>query len=61
MKMMSWSRYHCLSWSFTRIRARLSNEETSGVFEGLDETGALLLRENAGPVRKISAGEVFFA
>jgi len=45
----------------TRIRARLPNEETSGVFEGLDETGALLLRESAGTVRKISAGEVFFA
>ncbi len=44
----------------TRIRARLSNEETSGVFEGLDETGALLLRENARTVRAISAGEVFF-
>jgi BirA family biotin operon repressor/biotin-[acetyl-CoA-carboxylase] ligase len=44
----------------TRIRARLSNEETSGVFEGLDESGALLLRENAGTVRHISAGEVFF-
>ena len=26
MKMMSWSRYHCLSWSFTRIRARLRHE-----------------------------------
>jgi len=23
MRMVSWSRYHCLSWSFTRIRARL--------------------------------------
>ena len=23
MRMMSWSRYHCLSWSFTRIRASL--------------------------------------
>src|SRR5450631_506762 len=23
MRMMSWSRYHCLSWSFTRIRACL--------------------------------------
>ena len=29
----------------TRIRARLANEETSGVFEGIDETGALILRE----------------
>jgi len=23
MRMMSWSRYHCLSWSFMRIRASL--------------------------------------
>ena len=45
----------------TRIRARLANEETSGVFEGLDDSGALMLRENAGTVRHISAGEVFFA
>jgi hypothetical protein len=26
MRMMSWSRYHCLSWSFMRIRARLRHE-----------------------------------
>ncbi len=45
----------------TRIRARLQNEETSGVFEGIDETGALLLREAQDRVRKIAAGEVFFA
>ena len=44
-----------------RVRARLSHEETSGVFEGLDENGALLLREGVGRVRAISAGEVFFA
>lgn len=43
-----------------RIRARLTNGETSGVFEGIDETGALLLRESAGRTRAISAGEVFF-
>lgn len=43
-----------------RIRARLANEETSGVFEGIDETGALLLRETADRVRAIAAGEVFF-
>jgi BirA family biotin operon repressor/biotin-[acetyl-CoA-carboxylase] ligase len=44
----------------TRIRARLTSEETSGVFEGIDETGALILRESAGRVRIIAAGEVFF-
>lgn len=44
----------------TRIRARLATGETAGVFEGIDGTGALILRE-AGGVRHISAGEVFFA
>jgi BirA family biotin operon repressor/biotin-[acetyl-CoA-carboxylase] ligase len=43
-----------------RIRARLSQEETSGVFEGIDDTGALILREMSGKTRSISAGEVFF-
>jgi BirA family biotin operon repressor/biotin-[acetyl-CoA-carboxylase] ligase len=44
----------------TRIRARLTNEETVGIFEGIDETGALLLREMQDRVRAIAAGEVFF-
>ncbi|HVU19801.1 MAG TPA: biotin--[acetyl-CoA-carboxylase] ligase [Rhizomicrobium sp.] len=44
----------------TRIRARLTNEETVGIFEGIDETGALLLREAQDRVRTIAAGEVFF-
>jgi BirA family biotin operon repressor/biotin-[acetyl-CoA-carboxylase] ligase len=44
-----------------RIVARLSHEEASGVFEGIDEAGALLLRERSGHVRAIPAGEVFFA
>jgi BirA family transcriptional regulator, biotin operon repressor / biotin---[acetyl-CoA-carboxylase] ligase len=43
-----------------RIRARLSHEEASGVFEGIDQTGALMLREISGKTRSISAGEVFF-
>jgi len=45
----------------TRIRARLATGETSGVFEGIDDTGALILRESAGRTRAIAAGEVFFA
>jgi BirA family biotin operon repressor/biotin-[acetyl-CoA-carboxylase] ligase len=44
-----------------RIRARLAHEETSGVFEGIDESGALLLRAGNGNVRAIPAAEVFFA
>jgi BirA family biotin operon repressor/biotin-[acetyl-CoA-carboxylase] ligase len=44
----------------TRIRARLQNEETSGVFEGIDASGALLLRETQTRLRVIAAGEVFF-
>lgn len=44
----------------TRIRARLTHEETSGVFEGIDDTGALILREAQGRTRVIAAGEVFF-
>ncbi|HWD29838.1 MAG TPA: biotin--[acetyl-CoA-carboxylase] ligase [Rhizomicrobium sp.] len=45
----------------SRIRARLATEETAGVFQGIDATGALLLKEDAGRIRAISAGEVFFA
>jgi BirA family biotin operon repressor/biotin-[acetyl-CoA-carboxylase] ligase len=42
------------------IRARLANHEThAGVFEGIDESGALLLNQGTG-VRTIAAGEVFF-
>lgn len=41
------------------IRVRLPNEELAGVFEGLDETGGLILRSEAGK-RIIAAGEVYF-
>jgi BirA family biotin operon repressor/biotin-[acetyl-CoA-carboxylase] ligase len=44
----------------TRIRARLQNEETTGVFEGIDSSGALILRETQDRVRIIAAGDVFF-
>ncbi len=30
------------------------------MFEGIDDTGALILRESLDRVRTISAGEVFF-
>lgn len=43
----------------TRVRARLAQEERVGVFEGVDDSGALLLNEG-GNLRVISAGEVFF-
>lgn len=43
-----------------RIRARLTSGEMSGVFEGIDHTGALLLRESSNVLRTIAAGEVFF-
>ena len=43
-----------------RIRVRLGNGEISGVFEGIDETGALILRESQDRTRIIAAGEVFF-
>jgi BirA family biotin operon repressor/biotin-[acetyl-CoA-carboxylase] ligase len=41
------------------IRARLPNETRTGVFEGIDSAGALLLNEQ-GHVSAIAAGEVFF-
>ncbi|HTO42217.1 MAG TPA: biotin--[acetyl-CoA-carboxylase] ligase [Rhizomicrobium sp.] len=44
----------------TRIRARLADGEYWGMFEGIDETGALILRESVGKTRTIAAGEVFF-
>ncbi|MBU6298156.1 MAG: biotin--[acetyl-CoA-carboxylase] ligase [Alphaproteobacteria bacterium] len=44
----------------SRIRARLTNEEIIGVFQGIDESGALLLGLPGGVSRAIAAGEVFF-
>jgi BirA family biotin operon repressor/biotin-[acetyl-CoA-carboxylase] ligase len=41
------------------ICARLPHETREGVFEGIDQSGALLLNEG-GQVRAIAAGEVFF-
>jgi BirA family biotin operon repressor/biotin-[acetyl-CoA-carboxylase] ligase len=41
------------------IQARLPHETRHGVFEGIDNNGALLLNEQ-GRISTISAGEVFF-
>lgn len=41
------------------IRARLPHQEHHGVFEGIDDHGALLLNQQ-GALRVIAAGEVFF-
>jgi len=42
------------------VRARLADSEREGVFEDLDEDGALLLRNGAGTLTRITAGDVFF-
>jgi BirA family transcriptional regulator, biotin operon repressor / biotin---[acetyl-CoA-carboxylase] ligase len=43
------------------VKVRLPDREIEGVFEALDEEGALILREAGGGRRPISAGEIFFA
>ncbi len=42
------------------IRVRLPHETLLGVFDGLDDTGALVLKKSDGGVQLITAGEVFF-
>ncbi|MEZ5891798.1 MAG: NADH-quinone oxidoreductase subunit NuoN [Parvularculaceae bacterium] len=41
------------------ITARLPGEDITGIFDGLDDTGALILRYEGGE-RRLAAGEVFF-
>jgi BirA family biotin operon repressor/biotin-[acetyl-CoA-carboxylase] ligase len=41
------------------IRVRLAEREMVGVFEGIDDEGALLLREPSGTRTRITAGDVF--
>jgi BirA family biotin operon repressor/biotin-[acetyl-CoA-carboxylase] ligase len=43
-----------------RIVVRLPAETIEGVFEGLDDSGALELRLASGLTRRIAAGEVFY-
>ncbi len=42
-----------------RLTVRLPSEEFSGVFEGVDDTGRLILHSGSGK-RTVAAGEVFF-
>ena len=44
----------------TQIGVRLANRELHGVFETLDQDGALVLRESGGEIRRVTAGDVFF-
>jgi len=41
------------------VRVRLAEREATGVFEGIDPTGRLLLRLDNGGLEAIAAGEVF--
>jgi BirA family transcriptional regulator, biotin operon repressor / biotin---[acetyl-CoA-carboxylase] ligase len=42
----------------TRCRARIEGIEVEGVAAGVDATGALLLRDDAGELRRVVSGEV---
>jgi BirA family biotin operon repressor/biotin-[acetyl-CoA-carboxylase] ligase len=44
----------------SRIRARLATEERTGMFEGIDENGALLLNEGFGRASVLPAADIFF-
>ena len=42
-----------------KITARLPNQSIYGVFERLDEDGILILRDEAGEIHQITAGDIF--
>ncbi|MEP3245851.1 MAG: biotin--[acetyl-CoA-carboxylase] ligase [Sneathiella sp.] len=43
-----------------KITVRLPHEEFSGIFKDIDPSGALVLRQEDGTTRLVTAGEVFF-
>jgi BirA family biotin operon repressor/biotin-[acetyl-CoA-carboxylase] ligase len=43
------------------IEVRIEGETLRGIFDALEDDGALALRLADGPIRRISAGDVFFA
>jgi len=43
-----------------KMKVRLSGEEFTGIFTGLDHDGGLLLEQEDGTVRTVTSGEVFF-
>ncbi|MBL4739536.1 MAG: biotin--[acetyl-CoA-carboxylase] ligase [Sneathiella sp.] len=42
------------------IIVRLADKEFSGIFSGLDPSGALILTDNDGSIKHVTAGEIFF-
>jgi BirA family biotin operon repressor/biotin-[acetyl-CoA-carboxylase] ligase len=42
------------------VRVRLAKETINGTFEGLDETGGLIVATESGDRRTVTAGDVFF-
>ena len=44
----------------TRIMVRLADREMTGVFEDLNEEGALIVRDSSGSRTRVTAGDVFF-
>ncbi len=42
-----------------KITARLPNKTHHGIFEKLDENGTLILRDEAGKIHQITAGDIF--
>ncbi len=42
------------------INIRMANETISGIYEGIDQTGALIITLNNGSKRIVTSGEVFF-